>query len=65
MSAVMVIFERRLLTVQNSEQYEYNGDHNGENIFGCLEEHLKHINLSDSEIQGFQLDLLIPIKEKV
>lgn len=36
-------------------------------MFGCLEEHLNYINhvhLENTELDGTQLDLLIPIKEK-
>jgi DNA-binding transcriptional MerR regulator len=53
--------------VQENEKYEYNGNWNGMNMFGCLEEHLNYVNRvkrSDPESEGMQLDLLLPIKEK-
>jgi hypothetical protein len=51
--------------VMNSTKYEFNGDWNNANQWGCLEETLNYINrvrLPDVEGDGFQLDLLIPIK---
>lgn len=53
--------------VQDSKKYEYNGNWNPENMFGWLEEHLNYVNRvkqANPENEGFQLDLLIPIKEK-
>jgi DNA-binding transcriptional MerR regulator len=53
--------------VQNSNIYEYNGNSDSNNMFGCLEEHLNYINhimLENTEPEGLQLDLLIPIKDK-
>lgn len=53
--------------VSQSDQYEYTGDWNGDIMFGWLEEHLNyfnHVNLENTEPEGMQLDLLIPIKEK-
>ncbi|MGF7146272.1 DNA-binding transcriptional MerR regulator [Anaerotaenia torta] len=53
--------------VQNSKAYEYRGDWNHENMFGWLEEHLNYVNHAlqeNSEPEGMQLDLLIPIREK-
>ncbi|ABX43406.1 MerR family transcriptional regulator [Lachnoclostridium phytofermentans] len=53
--------------VQNSSLYEYNGNWDSNNMFGWLEEHLNYINhvmLENSEPEGLQLDLLIPIKER-
>lgn len=40
---------------------------NGECMYGLLEEHLNyinHVNLNNTEPDGMQLDLLLPIKEK-
>ena len=54
--------------VQNNEKYEFNGDWNNANQWGCLEEHLNYVNrvhLTDSEADGMQLDLLVPIKERI
>ena len=53
--------------VKKSEKYEYRGNWNMDNMFGWLEEHLNyvnHVNIENSEPQGMQLDLLVPIKEK-
>lgn len=53
--------------VGNSEKYEYNGNWDSKNMFGWLEEALNYVNRvrqPDPEGEGFQLDLLIPIKEK-
>lgn len=56
--------------VNNNEKYEFNGMHdNGECMFGSLEEHLNYVNhvklgVENSEPEGMQLDLLIPVKEK-
>lgn len=53
--------------VQNSKKYEYRGDWNNANQWGCLEEHINYVNrvhLPDSEVDGLQLDLLLPIKER-
>ena len=54
--------------VQHSAKYEYRGESKGENMFGCLEESLNYYNrvyLPDTQGEGFQLDLLIPVREKV
>ncbi len=51
----------------NSDKYEFNGEWDNEIMFGFLEEHLNyinHVNLQNTEPEGMQLDLLIPIKEK-
>lgn len=53
--------------VQNSSLYELNGSQDASNMFGCLEEHLNyknHVMLANTEPEGLQLDLLIPVKEK-
>lgn len=53
--------------VQNSSIYEYNGNWDSNNMFGWLEEHLNYINhvmLENTEPEGLQLDLLIPVKER-
>ena len=53
--------------VRNNAKYEYSGDWNGVNMFGWLEESLNYINrvhMPEPEGDGFQLDLLIPIREK-
>lgn len=53
--------------VRNNDKYEYRGDWNGGNMFGLLEESLNYVNrvhLPDPESEGFQMDLLIPIREK-
>ncbi|MHB1365010.1 MAG: MerR family transcriptional regulator [Eubacteriales bacterium] len=53
--------------VQNSEKYEYNGNWDSKNMFGWLEESLNYVNRvrqPNPEGDGFQLDLLIPVKEK-
>lgn len=53
--------------VRDSEKYEYNGNWDSKNMFGWLEESLNYVNRvkqPDPEGEGFQLDLLIPIKEK-
>ena len=56
--------------VDNSEKYEFNGAlDNGECMFGSLEEHLNYVNhvklgVENTEPEGMQLDLLIPVKEK-
>ena len=53
--------------IMTNAKYEFNGDWNNINQWGCLEETLNYINrvrLLDSDGDGFQLDLLVPIKEK-
>lgn len=53
--------------LQNSQTYEYNGNWDSANMFGWLEEHLNYVNhaaLENTEPEGLQLDLLIPVKEK-
>lgn len=53
--------------VSENERYEYRSDEGGDTMFGCLEEHLNYVNhalLADTEPEGMQLDLLIPIREK-
>ncbi len=53
--------------VQHSNTYEYKGNWDSGNMFDWLEEHLNYINhvaLENTEPDGLQLDLLIPIKEK-
>lgn len=53
--------------VRNSQAYDYRGEWKQENMFGWLEEHLNYVNhvkLKNTEPEGLQLDLLIPIKEK-
>ena len=51
----------------NSERYEYRGNGDPQNMFGFLEESLNYVNrahLPFPESEGFQLDLLVPIREK-
>ena len=54
--------------VHESEQYSFAGNmEDPEHMCGLLEEHLNYINhalLENTEPEGFQLDLLIPIQEK-
>jgi DNA-binding transcriptional MerR regulator len=54
--------------VENSPNYKGNFMNKGyECMYGCLEEHLNyvsHVKLQDSEPEGMQLDLLIPVIEK-
>ena len=53
--------------VMNNPKYEFNGDWSNANQWGCLEEALDYINrvrLPDAESDGFQLDLLVPIKPR-
>lgn len=52
---------------QSSAKYEYRGNMNNDNMFGCLEEVLnykKHICMQEVVHDNIQFDLLIPIKEK-
>jgi DNA-binding transcriptional MerR regulator/DNA gyrase inhibitor GyrI len=53
---------------QNSPDYEPDMlDDGGECMFGLLEEHLNYVNhvrLEDTEPEGMQLDLLLPVREK-
>lgn len=53
--------------LEHSDIYEYRGDWNPNNMFGWLEEHINYVNhvmLENTEPEGVQLDLLIPIIEK-
>ncbi|MCL2671938.1 MAG: effector binding domain-containing protein [Clostridiales bacterium] len=53
--------------LQSSEKYAYNGSGSPEDMFGCLEESLNYVNrlqLPNPLAEGFQLDLLMPIREK-
>jgi DNA-binding transcriptional MerR regulator/DNA gyrase inhibitor GyrI len=53
--------------VQSSKAYEYRGNWDPANMFGWLEEHLNYFNhatLENTEPEGLQLDLLIPVKER-
>ena len=53
--------------VQQSGKYEYRGRWDGANMFGWLEESLNYVNrvhLQNPEGDDFQLDLLLPIKER-
>jgi DNA-binding transcriptional MerR regulator len=53
--------------LHNNDRYEYRGAGDSRNMLGMLEEALNYVNrvhLSDPEEEGFQLDLLVPIKEK-
>lgn len=53
--------------VKQSDQYEYDGSWDPGDMFGWLEEHLNYVNhvrLENTEPEGFQLDLLMPIREK-
>ncbi len=52
--------------VNESEKYDYRGEGNYQNMFGCLEESLNYVNrlnLPDRE-DGLQLDLLYPVMAK-
>jgi len=55
--------------VRNNDKYEYNGSGDNDNMFGWLEEHLNYKNnvskFVDGRYDNIQLDLLIPIKEKL
>ena len=55
--------------VKKSEEYEYAGSGDPEDMFGCLEEHLNYhdhiLETPDGEPLTTQLDLLIPVKRKV
>ena len=54
--------------VMNNTKYEYSGDWDVANQFGCLEECLNYVNRvhsPDLEADGMQLDLLVPIRERV
>ena len=54
--------------VQESDEYEYAGSGNPENMFGNLEEQLNYhdhiLETHDGEPQTAQLDLLIPVRRK-
>lgn len=53
--------------MKQSEQYVYNGSWDPGEMFGWLEEHLNYVNhvrLENTEPEGFQLDLLMPIRER-
>lgn len=53
--------------LSDSNKYVYDGNGGSGNMFGWLEEELNYVNrvyLPPSQRDGFQLDLLIPIKEK-
>ena len=53
--------------MRGSDTYEYRGNWDERIMFGCLEEHLNyanHVGMIDSEVEGLQLDLLIPVREK-
>jgi len=53
--------------MHNNSKYEYRGNGNPDNMYDMLEEALNYFNrvhLTDPEAEGFQLDLLVPIKEK-
>lgn len=53
--------------VKESPKYEYDGSWDPGEMFGWLEEHLNYVNhvrLENTEPEGFQLDLLMPIREK-
>ena len=53
----------------NDNNYEPNlNNDNGECMYGLLEEHLNyinHVNNNTTEPEGMQLDLLLPVKEKL
>ncbi len=60
-------WDRLFRWVGQSEKYAYRDRWDGRDMFGCLEEHLNYINhymLDESEPEGMQLDLLIPVREK-
>lgn len=53
----------------NNSSYEPDtSNDNGECMYGLLEEHLNyinHVNMDNTEPEGMQLDLLLPVKEKL
>ncbi|MCL2404400.1 MAG: effector binding domain-containing protein [Defluviitaleaceae bacterium] len=51
--------------VLSNAKYEFNGDWNNPNQWGCLEETLNYTNrIKSAQSDGLQLDLLVPIKER-
>jgi len=51
--------------VMNNKKYEYNGNGSNKNQWDCLEEELNYINrVKSPNANIFQLDLLVPIKER-
>ena len=54
--------------VNSNEKYEFAGDMSGqEHMCGLLEEHLNyisHVELANTEPEEFQLDLLVPVRER-
>lgn len=53
--------------VEENDTYEYKGNWDSNIMFGWMEEHLNYVNhvyLENTEPEGFQLDLLYPLKEK-
>lgn len=54
--------------LHNNDKYEYRGNGDELNMFDFLEEHLNYLNNVIKAVDGcyeiFQLDLLVPIKEK-
>ncbi len=61
-------WDRLFNWVTQSEKYAYRGNWDGKNMFGCLEEHINYVNhymLNNPEPEGMQLDLLIPVREKL
>ena len=55
-------------TVEKSDEYEYAGSGNPDDMFGNLEEHLNYhdhiMETTDGEPETQQLDLLIPVRRK-
>ena len=53
--------------MHNNSKYEYRGDGDVDNMYGFFEETLNYFNRvqrPDAGTEGFQLDLLVPIREK-
>lgn len=54
--------------VNSNEKYEFAGDMaDQEHMCGLLEEHLNyisHVELANTEPEEFQLDLLVPVRER-
>lgn len=61
-------WEQLFIWANQSEKYEFAGDmKDQEHMCGMLEEHLNYVNhveLENTEPEDFQLDLLLPLREK-
>ena len=64
----LVKLTAKLKYKEQSEKYEFAGDmKDQEHMCGMLEEHLNYVNhveLENTEPEDFQLDLLLPLREK-